>query len=88
MPDFVNTYLGGFRGSFGGSPRPFYLVARPGFFGGFGSWLDMFSPVSWNYARVPTSINIDATVQAIDWMLVGADMTIALGKFSREKISA
>ena len=29
--------------------RPFYLLARPDFGGGFGSFLDIFSPLTWNY---------------------------------------
>lgn len=71
-----------------GLVRPFYMVARPGFFGGFGSWLDMFSPVDWNYAKVPSPLNIDGTVQAIDWDVLGDDMMRAIQKYAPESLAA
>jgi len=88
VADAFSAYFGGYRRAFNGLPRPFYLVARPGFFGGFGSWLDMLSPVAWNYARVPTPLDVDETVQMIDWMMVGGDMAYALHGYSSESLPA
>jgi hypothetical protein len=82
------SYFGAYRRDFNDSPRPFYLVARPGFFGAFGSWLDMFSPVAWNYARVPAPLDVNGAVQAIDWMMVGGDMAEALRGYSAESLPA
>ncbi|MGA2395268.1 MAG: hypothetical protein ABSH03_18155 [Candidatus Lustribacter sp.] len=87
MPDAFD-YFSAYRPAFSSSVRPFYRVARPGFFGGFGSWLDMFSPVAWSYARVPAPLDVDATVQNIDWMMVGGDMADALRGYSSEALPA
>jgi hypothetical protein len=57
-----------------GGVRPFYLVARPGFWGGFGSFIDVFSPLGWNYVssfRSPEEVNAVATYT--DWCMVGND---------------
>jgi hypothetical protein len=64
----------------GGNVRPFYLVARPGFWGGFGSFLDFFSPLEWNY---PIYSGVDeATAISVyaDWCLVGQDLAISTSR--------
>jgi len=69
------------------SVRSFYMLARPGFFGGFGSWLDMFSPLLWNYGKLPTLDDYDSVMIGLDWQIVGMDMNAAIGKQS-EAIAA
>jgi hypothetical protein len=59
--------------------RPFYLVARPGFWGGFGSFVDIFSPQGWNYVgnfRSLEEVNIVSSYA--DWCMVGHDMREAM----------
>jgi hypothetical protein len=59
--------------------QPFYLVGRPGFWGGFGSFLDIFSPQAWNYVgsfRSPDEVSIVSAYA--DWCMVGSDFRHAL----------
>ncbi len=58
--------------------KPFYEIARPGFFGGFGSYLDVFSPLTWNYANIPADMDYDTFLVAFDWYMVGHDMRRAI----------
>ncbi len=59
--------------------RPFYLLARPGFWGGFGSFLDIFSPLTWNYVSTFDSLNeVNAASIYIDWCMVGNDLQEAI----------
>ena len=61
-----------------GEAKPFYEVARPGFWGGFGSYLDVFSPMNWNYANIPADADYDTFLIALDWYMVGHDMRQAI----------
>jgi hypothetical protein len=63
-----------------GALRPFYMVGRPGFFGGFGGWVDLFSPLMWNYGMVPSQCDYDTALIALDWNFVGTDMQAAIGR--------
>jgi hypothetical protein len=55
-------------------PQPFYMIARPGFFGGFGSFLDLFSPISWNYVNFSGLDEANAVSVYTDWLAVGSDL--------------
>lgn len=87
MPHALLALFGRMPTEYTNSVRPFYSVARPGFFGGFGSWLDMFSPLSWNHGRLPETADYDSAMIGLDWQIVGMDMQFAIGKQS-EKIAA
>ena len=59
---------------YGSGPRPFYMVGRPGFWGGFGGWLDMFTPTAWEYTTYfehPGTIDVSTYM---DWYLAGRDL--------------
>lgn len=58
--------------------RPFYLVARPGFLGGMGSVIDLFSPQVWNYNMYFSPGESDALSVYADWYMVGHDLTKAM----------
>lgn len=62
-----------------GGLKPFYLVARPGFWGGFGSFLDVFSPQGWTYVSAFRSPEEVAAVASYDdWCMVGYDLRRAM----------
>lgn len=58
--------------------RPFYMTARPGFWGGFGSSLDVFSPFSWNYVNYTTREAADEAAMLSDWYALGGDLMATL----------
>jgi hypothetical protein len=58
----------------GVSAHPFYTIARPGFWGGFGGWLDIFSPVGWNYPQYQSLDEANAISTYSDWVMVGQDL--------------
>jgi hypothetical protein len=71
LPDTTDLTAGGVK--------PFYLVARPGFWGGFGSVLDIFSPQGWNYVSGFRSLEeIYAVSTYVDWCMVGHDLRQAI----------
>jgi hypothetical protein len=80
MPQAVRALLGISQIEYTGGARPFYMVARPGFFGGFASWLDLFSPLTWNYAHLPEQVDYDSAMICLDWQTVGMDMRHAISK--------
>jgi hypothetical protein len=61
-----------------GDIRPFYVVGRPGFWGGFGSILDIFSPLQWNYPLYGSADEASAVSVYTDWCLVGNDLATAM----------
>jgi hypothetical protein len=70
----VRAALGWSNGYAPAELKPFYLVARPGFWGGFGSFWDLFSPQNWNYNLFSRVGEPDAASIYIDWYMVGRDL--------------
>jgi hypothetical protein len=78
MPTFLRSLFGlSTENCEPGPIRPFYLVARPGFWGGMGSLNLIPSPLSWNYTPVPDP-DLDATSFDLDWALISQDMRSAI----------
>jgi hypothetical protein len=88
MPETLSALFGFAPHWDADQPKPFYLVARPGFFGSFGSWLDIFSPVAWNFARLPDGTDFDAEILALDGRILGADMKRAIEVGAPKSIAA
>jgi hypothetical protein len=63
--------------------RPFYMVARPGFSGGWGQWLDLFSPLNWNYPIYYAPEDIAAVTTAADWAVVYGDLARSVDAASK-----
>lgn len=64
---------------YGSGPRPFYMVGRPGFSGGFGGWLDLFTPTAWEYVTY-FDRPVGDVGSFMDWYLAGLDLTNAAKK--------
>ncbi len=70
------------------SVRPFYMVARPGFWGGFGGLFDIFSPLGWNYPQYASAEEASAVSIYTDWLLVGQDLALTTVECPPETFAA
>jgi hypothetical protein len=64
-------------GLYSAGVEPFYVVGRPGFIGAFGQWLDIFTPLNWNYSVYFSESQAMADTFYLDWYMVGQDLTNA-----------